>query len=319
MSSDDLLGETGEVKREAGVREDRRHAAEGAESASTQRQGRRSEGQERERRGEERREAAQGAVSASASVSGSTPASLFLQDEGEGSEQSKPAKGEKQAERQDAVGVCVGGAGGHTESKEWQEAERQEAKRDTRLRKQTRSKQSQEPDRQEAVGKQTETKHIVKKGGELERARASKTPERDPPPSSSPRASPAKPAGQAREASRKPADGVHKPPRPPPQPQSAPSSGLRKAHLREQRDVTGTFPAGSGNERSVSNKETGSARSKVANVRERKDATGMFPAGIAWESKLEMLRLAKQDAWHNGATRFSRHLFLWEKRVGLRS
>ncbi len=308
------------MKQEAGVREERRDAAEGAESASTQRQGTRSEGQERESRGEERREATQGAVSASASISGSTPASLFLQDQREAS-LSKPAKEEKHAERQDAVGGEGGGGDGHTESKERQETERQETKRDKRLRKQTQSKPSQESDRAEAVGKQTGTTHLPKKSGEHERTRVSKAPERDTPPSSSPRASPAKPAGQAREARRKPADGVHKPPRAPPQsaPSKTASAGLRKADLREQRGVPGMFPAGSGKERSVSSKETGPASSKVANVRERKDATGMFPAGIAWESKLEMLRLAKQDAWHNGATRFSRHLFLWEKRVGLRS
>ena len=55
-----------------------------------------------------------------------------------------------------------------------------------------------------------------------------------------------------------------------------------------------------------------------ADVRQRVDATGLFPKGVPWGTKIEMLRLAKQDAWHRGATRFSRLMFQWEKDIGLR-
>lgn len=51
---------------------------------------------------------------------------------------------------------------------------------------------------------------------------------------------------------------------------------------------------------------------------EQKDVTGAFPKRISWKTKLATLRLAKEDAWHNGATRFSEHLFKWERDVGLR-
>jgi len=53
--------------------------------------------------------------------------------------------------------------------------------------------------------------------------------------------------------------------------------------------------------------------------KERPDRTGMFPATVSWETKLKMLRLAKVDAWHNGQTRFSRHLYRWETLMGLRN
>ena len=50
----------------------------------------------------------------------------------------------------------------------------------------------------------------------------------------------------------------------------------------------------------------------------RADETGMFAEHISWKSKVALLRLAKQHAWRHGATRLSRHLFRWEKAVGLR-
>ena len=35
--------------------------------------------------------------------------------------------------------------------------------------------------------------------------------------------------------------------------------------------------------------------------------------------KVEMLQLAKQDAWQRGGTRLSRFMARWQKRVGLQS
>ncbi len=52
---------------------------------------------------------------------------------------------------------------------------------------------------------------------------------------------------------------------------------------------------------------------------ERADATGMFPEGVSWATKVEMLQLAKQDAWQRGGTRLSRFMARWQKRVGLQS
>lgn len=54
-------------------------------------------------------------------------------------------------------------------------------------------------------------------------------------------------------------------------------------------------------------------------LRERKDLTGIFPKRISWKTKIATLQLAKTDAWHNGATRFSKRLFKWEREVGLRA
>lgn len=56
---------------------------------------------------------------------------------------------------------------------------------------------------------------------------------------------------------------------------------------------------------------------KVVGQRTMADATGLFPKGVPWGTKIDMLQLAKQDAWHRGATRFSRFMFRWEKEVGL--
>jgi hypothetical protein len=54
-------------------------------------------------------------------------------------------------------------------------------------------------------------------------------------------------------------------------------------------------------------------------MQERPDATGMFPQRVSWATKVEMLRLAQQDAWERGGTRFSRFMARWQKRVGLQS
>lgn len=116
---------------------------------------------------------------------------------------------------------------------------------------------------------------------------------------------------------------LQQPPSPPPPPPPAPPPPLEKDERDREVRRKFTTPVPGRHERPQGPRQKATAGEGSASdlrnyyARERKDMTKMFPEDVSWKTKIDMLRLAKEHAWQNGATRFSRHLYLWEKKVGL--